>query len=118
MSAVNVTINGRSYTIVCDDGQEDHLRRLSESLDRRVGELSASLGQIGDSRLLVLAGLSALDELSDAYANLDAAKAEARHADKAQAAALAQARAEGLDRASAQIEAMAARLEAAAGGDG
>lgn len=118
MSAVSVTINGRSYTIVCDDGQEEHLRRLGESLDRRVGELSAGLGQIGDSRLLVLAGLSALDELSDAYAHLDAAKSNARQSDKAQADALAQARAEVLDRASAAIEALAARLEAAAGGGG
>ena len=39
MSKVAVTINGRKYDIACDDGQEAHLARLSQYIDKRVDEL-------------------------------------------------------------------------------
>ena len=29
MPLVNVMVNGRAYTIACDDGEEDHLRELA-----------------------------------------------------------------------------------------
>ena len=50
MASVNVTINGRSYQIACDDGQEAHLKRLGSYIDKRIAELVASVGQIGDRR--------------------------------------------------------------------
>ena len=52
MAQVSVTINGRGYDISCDDGQETHLFHLAEEVDRRVASLVASVGQIGDARLL------------------------------------------------------------------
>ncbi len=71
MAQVTVTINGRKYQIACDDGQEAHLSRLGADVDKRVGELVAAVGQIGDAHLLVMASLLVADELSDAYAKLD-----------------------------------------------
>lgn len=68
MAQVAVTINNRSYRIACDDGQEEHLQRLAAFVDKKVSELVASVGQIGDTRLLVMASLLVADELSDAYA--------------------------------------------------
>jgi len=68
MAQVAVTINSRSYRIACDDGQEEHLQRLAQFVDKKVSELVASVGQIGDTRLLVMASLLVADELSDAYA--------------------------------------------------
>lgn len=70
MSQISVTINGRTYDITCDDGQEDHLRHLAEFVDKRVAELVATLGQIGDTRLLVLTSLMVADELNTATATL------------------------------------------------
>lgn len=70
MVQVSVQINARKYTISCDDGQEAHLTRLASYVDRRVSELVASVGQIGDTQLLVMAGLLIADELSDAYSEL------------------------------------------------
>jgi len=67
MAQVAVTINNRSYRIACDDGQEEHLQRLAQFVDKKVSELVASVGQIGDTRLLVMASLLVADELSDAY---------------------------------------------------
>ena len=39
MPLVNVLINGHAYTVACDEGEEEHLRELSQFLDRRVRDL-------------------------------------------------------------------------------
>ena len=71
MAQIDVSINGRNYQIACDDGQEEHLGHLAQYVDKRVQELVTSLGQVGDSRLLVMASLMVADELSEAYASLE-----------------------------------------------
>ena len=71
MGQVTVTINGRDYDIACDDGQESHLTKLSEFVDNRLKELVAAVGQVGDSRLLVMASLLLADELSEVYSELN-----------------------------------------------
>jgi len=76
MSQVSIVINGRDYTIACDDGQEDHLTRLSAYLNKRIGEIIADVGQVGDARLLVMLGLLIADELSDSHAEFAAARGE------------------------------------------
>lgn len=66
MAQVDVDINGQSYRIACDDGQEEHVAHLAEYLDHRVGELVDSVGQVGEARLLLLAALLVIDELAEA----------------------------------------------------
>jgi cell division protein ZapA len=68
MAHVTVTINGRQYRMACEDGQEGHLMRLAEDLERRIGELRGNFGEIGDARLIVMAALMVGDELSEAKA--------------------------------------------------
>ena len=70
MPQVEVTINNRIYQIACDEGQDEHLKRLAEYVDNRVQELVSALGQVGDSRLIVMASLLIADELSETYAKL------------------------------------------------
>ena len=70
MAQVDVTVNNRAYKIACDDGQEEHLTRLAEYVDRRVQELVSAVGQVGDSRLLVMASLLIADELSEKMASV------------------------------------------------
>jgi cell division protein ZapA len=65
-------VNGRAYTIACDDGEEDHLRELAAHVDGRVKELLSSVGQVGDSRLLLMAALLITDDMFDAQRKLDA----------------------------------------------
>ena len=65
MAQVDVAINGKSYKIACDDGQEDHLLELASNVDQRVQQLVSAVGQIGDARLLVMACLLISDELSE-----------------------------------------------------
>jgi|SRR5687767_12739731 cell division protein ZapA len=66
MPLVEVVVNGREYQVACDDGQEERLRELAQAFDKRVQALAASVGQVGDARLLLMAGLVLADELSGA----------------------------------------------------
>ncbi len=70
MAQVVVTINGRSYRIACEDGQEEHLKHLSGYVSEKVKDLVSAVGQIGDTRLLVMASLLIADELSDTRSEL------------------------------------------------
>ena len=117
MATVTIHINDRAYSIGCDDGQEAHLAKLAEYLDGRVRELAASIGQVGDARLLVIAGLLISDELSDAYAEIDQGKTGARDAEKAvrragEAAATERSLLSGwIEEHAGKIESLAGRLE-------
>lgn len=71
MAQVTVTVNGRSYRMACDDGQEDHLSGLGERFDQAIDELRRSLGEIGDQRLIVMAGILMTDRLDEAERRLN-----------------------------------------------
>jgi cell division protein ZapA len=66
MAQVNATIAGRQYRLACEDGQEEHLLALAHDLDQRIIDLRAKFGEIGDTRLTVMAALTVADELSEA----------------------------------------------------
>ena len=76
MAQVSVTINGRVYRMACDDGQEEHLARLARELDQRIGRLRESFGEIGDTRLTVMAALMVADELAEAKRRVKASEQE------------------------------------------
>ncbi len=73
MAKVNLEINGRKYALGCDDGEEPRLQRLGEKLDARVRTLADQFGQIGDVRLLVMAGITMTDEMEELRENMDGA---------------------------------------------
>ena len=77
MAQLEVTINGRPYQVACADGEEQHLRNLADYVDRKVGELAKSMGQVGEARLMLMAGLVLADELADTMDKLEAAEAAA-----------------------------------------
>ena len=74
MTDVTIEINQRGYQIVCEDGQEEHLTRLGEFLEKRLQDVIATVGQVSQDQLLVMAGLLIADELSDALAEIDVAR--------------------------------------------
>ena len=65
MPQVSVSINGRQFRIACENGEEPRLMRLAEDLDGRIAKLRASFGDIGDTRLTIMAALALADELSE-----------------------------------------------------
>lgn len=66
MAHVIVQVNGRPYTMQCPEGEEPHLRDLAELLDSEVQRVKATVGNVGDIRMLVMAGLMVADRLSEA----------------------------------------------------
>lgn len=66
MSILDIRINGRSYQIACDDGQESHVRSLAREVDSRVQDLASRMGgQVPDGTLLALTALMLTDELNE-----------------------------------------------------
>ncbi|MEJ2376234.1 MAG: cell division protein ZapA [Pseudolabrys sp.] len=66
MAQVTATIAGRQFRLACEDGQEDHLQALAGDIDQRIAELREQFGEIGDTRLTVMAALLVADDLSEA----------------------------------------------------
>ena len=106
MTQVTVTINGRQFRMSCEDGQEAHLRRLATDLDKRIEKLRTEFGEIGDTRLTVMAALTLADELSEMNDKLRLLDAEL--------GGLQNARAASAEHARATQAAVAAALNAAA----
>lgn len=76
MAHVSVTINGRQFRMACDDGQEEHLLRLAADINARIDQLKGSFGEIGDTRLTVMAAIMVADELVDVSRRLKSAEQE------------------------------------------
>jgi cell division protein ZapA len=75
MSQVSILVNGRSYPIACDDGEEAHLHLLAAALDRRVADLARTVGPVGETRLFLMASLVLADDLADRTERLHRAEA-------------------------------------------
>jgi cell division protein ZapA len=106
MAQVSVTINGRTFRMACDDGEEDRLTGLARRFDAAISQLRGSFGEIGDQRLTVMAGIMMTDQLSEAERRLKLAQAEVE--------ALTHARDAVLSRTDEVEHDVAHRLEAAA----
>ena len=123
MSEVNVTINGRQYRMACENGQEEHLLALSQNLDQRIAQLRTSFGEVGDTRLTVMASLTVADELAEAgkriraleeeLAALKEARGMASDRTQATQAALVMA----FNTAAARIEGLTKKLNQTVGGE-
>ena len=106
MAQVSVTINGRQFRMTCEDGQEEHLLNLARELDTRIGGLRTKFGEIGDTRLTVMAAITVADELTEAGARVKRLEQEL--------AALQDARMLASDRSKAAQATIATALTAAA----
>lgn len=71
MAQVTVKINGYSYTVGCEDGQEDHLIAMAAQVEQRIDSIKALGSSSGENRLLVLAALLMADELHDTKVEAD-----------------------------------------------
>lgn len=65
MAQVTVEIAGRSYPLACRDGDEPHLLAMAGDLAQKADGLTASLGPMSETRLLLMTALMVADELHD-----------------------------------------------------
>ena len=76
MANVNIKFNGKEFLLSCDDGQEEHLEELSLYLNEKFIELKNTLGNIGESKLLLITSISVLDEYYETKKKIDSQKKE------------------------------------------
>jgi cell division protein ZapA len=117
MAQVTVTIAGRAYRMACGDGEEPHLEALAAMYDGHIEQLRASVGEIGDMRLHVMAAIMVADELAESRkriamleARLESASGDAGSAD-ARAEEVEARSAEAITRATERLERLARVLK-------
>lgn len=117
MPEVNVEIDGKKYRMACEEGQEAHLMELADRFSRTVIGLKGSFGEIGDNRLVVMAGIAVMDELAEAENRIEALKKDiadltaAGHELSSEAEELEQKFARRLNDAARKIEAIAQAID-------
>jgi cell division protein ZapA len=110
MPEIEVLVNGRSYRLACEDGEEDRLVQLAEHIDTHAKALSKVAPRASDAQLLLMAGLMVGDELTDALDRVEELETNARQAKSEGAGVAAQAL---LDGAARRIEELAGRIRSA-----
>ena len=76
MANVNIKFNGKEFFLSCEDGQEEHLEELALYLNEKFSNLKNSLGNIGESKLLLITSISVLDEYYETKKKIDIQKKE------------------------------------------
>ena len=76
MANVNIKFNGKEFLLSCEDGQEEHLEELTLYLNEKFSNLKNSLGNIGESKLLLITSISVLDEYYETKKKIDIQKKE------------------------------------------
>ena len=62
MANVNIKFNGKDFLLSCEDGQEEHLDELSQNLSEKFNQLKSKLGNLGESKLLLITSITLMDE--------------------------------------------------------
>jgi cell division protein ZapA len=104
VAQLNIDINGKIYAVGCEDGQEQHLRNLAGVIDQQVRLVSADVGPLGETRLMLMGALLVADDLAAVNVRLAAAEAELERLREAYQQVEA--------RAAAALDAAAEKLEA------
>lgn len=103
-SVVTIRLNGNPYQIGCGVGEEAHVSRLGEEVEAIMQSLVASVGQIGEARLLAMVALILADRAAtiadERKSNVDATEPTADHV----------AAAEALEIAAEHVAALASRI--------
>lgn len=124
MGQIVIKVNDQNYTLACRDGEEERLTELSEYVNNKAETLTKSMGQVGETRVLLMASLLLADEALDTGDKLEKAKAKAKKLAETKSAGTAQGGGAGsgaaeikvaalLSEAADAIEGIAAELESA-----
>ena len=101
-SIVTIRLNGQPYQIGCGEGEEAHIESLAGEIDAILQSLVASVGQIGEARLLAMVALILADRAHDGETDIAASQSSVDQDGDAAAAVL--------ESAADRILALASRL--------
>ena len=100
MGQITISVHDQKYTLACRDGEEERLKSLADYVSGKAKTLAANLGQVGESRLLLMSALLIADELSECREGV------LMEPDEEKAISM-------LNHAASEIEGIAAELESA-----
>ena len=109
MAEVTLNIGGFSYQLACRDGEEAHLARLGEMVDRKVQQARSAVGNASEVRQLLLSALLFADEL------IESGRPPSQSAQQPQAPPRPTIDPALLEDLADRAEALAAKLESVAG---
>lgn len=66
MAQIELKIGGNAYTVACRDGEEGHLTKIAEIVDKKANDARQSVGSVSEVRQLLFASLLLADELDEA----------------------------------------------------
>ena len=67
MANINIKFNNKDYLLSCDDGQEENLKKLAGHLDLKYNKLKKNLGNIGESKILLITAIQMVDDYFDLF---------------------------------------------------
>ena len=76
MANVSIKFNNKDYLLSCDDGQEENLKELAMHLDSKYSELKKNLGNIGESKLLLITAIQMVDDYFALNKKVDSKKSD------------------------------------------
>ena len=76
MANVDIKFNNKDYLLSCDDGQEKNLKELANHLDSKYSDLKKNLGNIGESKLLLITAIQMVDDYFDLNKKIDSKKSD------------------------------------------
>ena len=76
MANVNIKFNGKEFLLSCEEGQEEHLEELSGYLNEKFNKLKSNLGNLGESKLLLITSITLMDEYFETKKKIEEKKDE------------------------------------------
>lgn len=107
MGEVTISVAGRAYQVVCEDGEEDRLTAIAARVDREAQAFGGATPSLSEPRLLLMCALLLADKLDEIESAPQAAPAPS-------ASASAEVDMAFVDEATARIEALASPNDEAA----
>ena len=74
MANVSIKFNNKDYLLSCDDGQEENLKELANHLDAKYNQLKKNLGNIGESKILLITAIQMVDDYFDLSKKINSKK--------------------------------------------
>ena len=78
MANVSIKFNGKDFLLSCEDGQEEHLEELLIQINQKFNELKNDLGNIGESKLLLITAVKVMDEYHETKKKVEQKQIELR----------------------------------------
>ena len=79
MANVSIKFNGKEFLLSCEDGQEDHLEELLIQINQKFNNLKNDLGNLGESKLLLITAIKVMDEYYETKKKIELKKDELKN---------------------------------------